>query len=212
MPSLGPGPDWAIERIPPDDRGLDFYLKEYKPFRLTALQQDPDAFGSTYAREVAFTDEDWRKRLSNPIGKTFVVVQLPDRRILAATSLWGPMPNSEPLSNPNVATAVTNPQTLENTETPLTYHLTGVYTRAEARGRGFGQAVVKIAVDSAHNEARRLGRECRLGVEVYATNTVAISFYEKCGFVTTGPRPADEDTEAARQELLMHYRDATRTA
>lgn len=33
--------EWALERIPADDAGLDFYLREYRPFRLTALQQDP---------------------------------------------------------------------------------------------------------------------------------------------------------------------------
>jgi hypothetical protein len=36
------GLNWAIELIPPDDAGFEFYLKEYKPFRLTALQQDPE--------------------------------------------------------------------------------------------------------------------------------------------------------------------------
>lgn len=33
---------WAIESIPVDDAGCAFYLSEYKPFRLTALRQDPD--------------------------------------------------------------------------------------------------------------------------------------------------------------------------
>lgn len=33
---------WAIESIPVDDAGFAFYLSEYKPFRLTALRQDPD--------------------------------------------------------------------------------------------------------------------------------------------------------------------------
>lgn len=35
-------PAWAIESISVDDAGFAFYLSEYKPFRLTALRQDPD--------------------------------------------------------------------------------------------------------------------------------------------------------------------------
>lgn len=35
----------------------------WREIRLRALQADPTAFGSTYAREAAFTDEEWRARL-----------------------------------------------------------------------------------------------------------------------------------------------------
>lgn len=34
----------------------------WREIRLRALQTDPAAFGSTYEREVAFTEEDWRAR------------------------------------------------------------------------------------------------------------------------------------------------------
>ncbi|KAK8140450.1 hypothetical protein PG984_000516 [Apiospora sp. TS-2023a] len=97
--------DWAIELIPVTDAGRAFYLAEYKPFRLAALKQDPDAFGSTYAREVAFPDEAWLQRLSNPGVKTFVAVRRRDRRILSAVSLIGPMPHAgqQLLSNPTQA-------------------------------------------------------------------------------------------------------------
>lgn len=156
---------------------------------------------------MARTDEDWRKRLYNPIAKTFVAVRPLDRRILCSTSLFGPMPEAECVPNPG--SVASRADTTNKTHSPWLYQLTGVYTCSEARGRGLGQATVKVAIESAHEEARRQGKECRVAVDVYATNTKAISFYEKCGFVVSGPRPGDSDTEAARAELLMHYRDSS---
>ncbi|KAK8042035.1 hypothetical protein PG993_006558 [Apiospora rasikravindrae] len=99
-----PVSDWAIELIPPNDAGRAFYLTEYKPFRLAALKRDPEAFGSTYAREAAFPDENWLQRLSNPRIKTFVAVRRHDRHILSAVSLIGPMPHAgQTVSNPTQA-------------------------------------------------------------------------------------------------------------
>jgi hypothetical protein len=39
-------PEWAIENILADETGLEFYLKEYKPFRLTALREDPQGMSA----------------------------------------------------------------------------------------------------------------------------------------------------------------------
>jgi GNAT superfamily N-acetyltransferase len=38
----------------------------WREIRLRALQDSPDAFGSTYGREVGFTEHDWRGRLEDP--------------------------------------------------------------------------------------------------------------------------------------------------
>ncbi|PTQ96701.1 acetyltransferase (GNAT) family protein [Mucilaginibacter yixingensis] len=40
-------------------------IELYKTMRLEALQLEPGVFGSSYARESAFTDEEWLARLSS---------------------------------------------------------------------------------------------------------------------------------------------------
>ncbi|KIK76404.1 hypothetical protein PAXRUDRAFT_18248, partial [Paxillus rubicundulus Ve08.2h10] len=47
-------------------------IPAYKALRLTCLQTDPASFISTYAGEVAFTDDVWKERLSSPFKQTFI--------------------------------------------------------------------------------------------------------------------------------------------
>lgn len=49
----------VVKRVLPSD------LEAWRDVRLRALREAPYAFGSTYEREVAFTDEDWLQRINN---------------------------------------------------------------------------------------------------------------------------------------------------
>ena len=47
--------------------------RAWRDIRLRALRDSPDAFGSTYARELGLTEADWRRRLEDP-GAVSVLV------------------------------------------------------------------------------------------------------------------------------------------
>ncbi|OTA52832.1 hypothetical protein K449DRAFT_390680 [Hypoxylon sp. EC38] len=203
---------WTVEPILADDQGRRFYLEHYKPFRLAALKQDPDAFGSTYTREIDFIEEDWLSRINNNLVKTFVAVPSNDRRVLSTTSLIGPLPNRDPESNPfQACTEMTSASDQHHNHveaSPLSFQLSGVYTTPEARGKGMAKAVVNTAVEEAVMYARQQNRKLNLSVVVYASNHAAIAFYQSCSFVTDaeGPRTFfNSHKNCYEVELCMHY-------
>jgi GNAT superfamily N-acetyltransferase len=89
--------------------------------RLTALRDAPDAFGSTYAQEAAFTEEQWRGRISDDSVTYFAY--LPD--------------NPEPagLAGAYVADGVAN--------------VVSMWVRPSARGNGVGEALIGATADWA---------------------------------------------------------------
>jgi ribosomal protein S18 acetylase RimI-like enzyme len=52
------------------------FAEKSKTLRLHSLQTNPEAFSSTYAREIAFPPEQWLDRLKNPVARTFMAVDL----------------------------------------------------------------------------------------------------------------------------------------
>jgi RimJ/RimL family protein N-acetyltransferase len=50
-----------VRRLGPDDWEL------FREIRLRSLADSPDAFSSTLEREQAFTEDDWRPRLTGPV-------------------------------------------------------------------------------------------------------------------------------------------------
>ncbi|KAI8956373.1 hypothetical protein F4801DRAFT_13897 [Xylaria longipes] len=182
---------FRIVIIPANDEGCRFFLERYKPFRLASLQQDADAFGSTYAREITLDNAAWLGRIKNPLATTFVAVGSDDDRVVASTSLIGPLPNASPASNPYQIVSQVVPQSdaanndNENHDAnsePLCFQMSAVYTIPEARGQGLAKSLTKAATEEARSRAQGQGRPLALSVVVYAANNAAISVYERCGF------------------------------
>jgi GNAT superfamily N-acetyltransferase len=95
--------------------------------RLAALRDAPDAFGSSYAREATFTEQQWRDRINRRSVTFFAYV-----------------------------TGIAEPAGLAGVyEEDGLAELVSMWVRPAARGRGVGEALVSAAVDWARD--RRLG-------------------------------------------------------
>ncbi|MER7505077.1 GNAT family N-acetyltransferase [Nonomuraea pusilla] len=105
----------VIEQLGPDDG------ERLKEIRLRALQEAPGAFGSTYAREAAFTPETWAERLRNP-----------------GTRYW--VARSETGQDIGIVCVYTHREGLE---------LVSMWVAPEARGRGVAGRLVDAAVEYA---------------------------------------------------------------
>ena len=94
--------------------------ERWRAIRLRSLQQDPNAFGSTYAREIAHTEDEWRSRLA-----------------YGASVLAG-------LGGVDVGLGA------GFSDAPGMLMVVAMWTDPSARGRGVGRAVLEHVVGIAH--------------------------------------------------------------
>jgi ribosomal protein S18 acetylase RimI-like enzyme len=135
--------------------------------RLAALAESPTAFGSSYAREVAFTEEQWRGRISER-SVTFFAHEDPEGAASGGKEPAG-------LAGVYVEDGAAN--------------LVSMWVSPSARGLGAGKALVEAA--AAWAKANDFGT---LFLWVTESNTSARRLYEGCGFTPTGqrqPLPSD---------------------
>jgi ribosomal protein S18 acetylase RimI-like enzyme len=145
--------------------------------RLAALAEAPSAFASTYAREAAFTEENWRGRISDR-SVTFFAEADPASAVPAGT---------EPAS---AAPGHTEPSGLAGVFVDDgAAQLVSMWVRPSARGLRVGEALVEAA--AAWAKERDFGS---LSLWVTAGNAPAQRLYERCGFSPSGqsqPLPSD---------------------
>jgi ribosomal protein S18 acetylase RimI-like enzyme len=140
----------------------------FKAVRLRALQESPSAFGSTYAREVQLTDEEWIIRTHKWSG---------DRGI-------GFLAMDDGSACGMVCSFLDD-------HDPASADLISMWTAATHRQQGVG----RLLVNAVEDWARSRGVSTVL-LMVTSNNAPAIAFYERLGFSKTGetkPYPNDPD-------------------
>jgi len=93
--------------------------QDLRDIRLAALRDAPRAFASTYEREAAFAEAEWRRRIG------------PGGNFLAYTVELGPHPAGMACGFESG---------------PGTVELVAMWVRPQARGRGIGQALVGAVI------------------------------------------------------------------
>ena len=140
-----------------------------KALRLRALRDAPSAFGSTYEREVAFSDEVWRDRLRAGGNPHFVAFSH-DEPVVGMVAI---MPDPDAVSCAG---------------------LVGMWVESAARGTGVADTLINVAIDHA-----RAAGFTTMRLWITEGNDRAEGCYQRHGFARTGIveiRDRDNETEA----------------
>jgi RimJ/RimL family protein N-acetyltransferase len=126
MPQSPASPYSSIRRFLPED------LELYKAIRLEALQLEPGMFGSNYAREAAFTDQQWLDRINGQNSDCF--------GLFCGDSLIG-------------VTGI-----VIDKDDPTLAHMTQSYIRKEHRGKGLSRLLyeARLAWAAERPQVKRL--------------------------------------------------------
>lgn len=147
----------------------------YREIRLDALRTDPEAFASTYEREVAFERADWERRLADTEDRPFCTFVDEVNGVAIGTAAIG------------------------YTEWDAVPMLVAMWVRPEARGTGSGRRLIDAAMAWAADRG-----EAEVVLWVVKDNQPAINLYTSCGFVPSGAtdtlpsNPCAEELEMRR--------------
>lgn len=128
----------------------------YKQIQLEALQNDPQAFGSSYDEWIHFSDEKWQERPANP-----------------ATTLFIAKENTTPIGLVGV---YINPK-----EEYKVADIWGMYVNNSYRGMGIGKQLVGAVLEKMTG----LPNVEKIKLMVNIDQIPAIALYKKLGFQIT---------------------------
>ena len=149
----------------------------WRDLRLRALQDTPSAFGSTYEREAAFTEADWRGR---------------------AGALSSAAPDDS--AGPSLLAFVDGVAVGMGggyRDLPGWLHVVAMWTDPAWRSHGAGRAVLE------HLVAWSAAEGLRVHLDVETTNAGARRLYERLGFVATGETRPLRDGSPYRVERMV---------
>lgn len=148
----------------------------YRELRLAALEDAPDAFGSTHGEALARPEQAWRARLADPQPRwdAPLLAEFEDR---PAGLAWA---------------------TIEPASVELA-HLFQMWVAPTCRGHGIGQALVERAIEWARNQGAR-----RMLLTVACGNDPARRLYQRAGFVAIGdPEPMRRSAGLLEQPMAL---------
>ncbi|RSL68060.1 hypothetical protein CEP54_002923 [Fusarium duplospermum] len=187
----------ALPKSLPDPAQWGQLIARYKKFRLLSLKQSPESFGSSYTREVAFSEEIWASRLNNPVALNIVLVSEPDAEAeatddislilnspwLAALTLVGPL-EAKTAAKTYEDKMHLQPDTVSfGPPAPgvdSTYVLNAMYVLPSQRRKGLSYKIIDFAKQLAlikENNAK-----VTLALILGDDNVPAMKSYEKSGF------------------------------
>jgi ribosomal protein S18 acetylase RimI-like enzyme len=150
----------VLEPITPQNASI------FKAARLRALQDTPNAFGSTYAKESQLTDADWIARAANWNGdRSILYLAMDEGEVIGIAGSY--------LDHDDATRA----------------HLISMWTAPTHRQQGIGRLLVNEIIAWACQR-----KALTLQLMVTSINEPAISFYQRLGFTLTGrtePYPND---------------------
>jgi len=153
--------------------------------RLAALAEAPWAFASTLERELGFSEQGWRERLTTGPAAYFGAEE--------------PGPGPEPEPEPGPAQA-NDPRPLAVVAALLRrdqdWHLVSMWVSPRARGTGLARRLVDAVCDLAGADGA-----ARVDLWVTLVNERARAFYLKAGFLATG------DTQPVRPDEPDHLEE-----
>ena len=154
-------------------------LATFKEVRLAALQESPSAFGSTYAREQAFTDAEWKSRLERWNGVRGIGFVASEDGVACG-----------------IAGALVD-------QTDATHALlVSMWTAPTQRRKGIGRLLVEEVVRWAVKRGVVV-----LQLMVTSKNESAMRFYEELGFVRTERvEPYANDPSMVEYEMARRLR------
>ncbi|KAI6750807.1 hypothetical protein HG530_014257 [Fusarium avenaceum] len=178
-----------------DPSQWDKLVEKFKTYRLQSLQLSPEAFSSTYAREVEFPKEIWEARLKNASALNTIVISdpSPDSEDDLSLVLNSPWIASLVLSGPlNAATAAKDWEKQLNfdpgtnyfgpvpPEIETAYVLNAIYVLPSERRKGLANQLIDYA--KRYVVEVNKGKKIMLVLLVNFESIAARKCYAKSGF------------------------------
>lgn len=147
--------------------------QSYKSLRLRALKEDPQAFGSSYEKEIQHPDEKWQSRLA-------------DNELLVFAKMNG-------LVVGMMGAFQTDSDKISNSATVY-----GVYVSSEARGKGISGKLIEELLNLLKGNDIATAN-----LTVNKDQQAAVGLYKKYGFWVTGEEESIMGDGLKHTELLM---------